>query len=103
VRTLTGWLVLPPLGIAILALAGRGTPPQLRFAIQFLGVQACISAWQQFDYLFSPGGSVGGQPIRSDTGAIADALLLPYWFWGTAISVAIVIMIWRSFKIAFRH
>jgi hypothetical protein len=58
VRSVTGWLVLPALGIAILALARRGTAPQQRFGIQLLGVQACISVWQQFSYLFSPGGSV---------------------------------------------
>lgn len=103
VRSPTGWLVLPALGIAILALAARGTPPQQRLAVQILGVEACISAWQQFDYLFSPGGSVGGEAIRSDTGAIADALILPYWFWGAAISMTIVILIWRSFAVALRR
>ena len=91
VRSLTGWLILPALGIAILALALRGTGAQQRLGIQLLGVQACISVWQQFGYLFSSGGSVGGQLQRSDTAAIADALLLPYWFWGSAISVAILV------------
>lgn len=103
VRTLTGWLVLPALGIAILALAWRGTAGQQRFAIQFLGVQACISVWQQFGYLFSSGGSVGGELRRSDTSAIADALLLPYWFWGAAISAVIVALLWWSFAVAFRR
>src|SRR3954469_8190305 len=81
VRSPTGWLVLPALGIAIAALALRGSPLWRRFVLQLLGVQAAISAWQQFDYLFSPGGMVGGEPQRSDTAAIADVLLLPYWFW----------------------
>lgn len=102
VRTLTGWLVLPALGIAILALAWRGTAGQQRFGIQFLGVQACISVWQQFGYLFSSGGSVGGELRLSDTSAIADALLLPYWFWGAAISAVIVALLWWSFAVAFR-
>ncbi|MFA6114844.1 MAG: M50 family metallopeptidase [Sphingomonas sp.] len=103
VRTLTGWLILPALGIAILALATRGTAGQQRFGIQFLGVQACISVWQQFGYLFSSGGSVGGELHRSDTSAIADALLLPYWFWGAAISAAIIVLLWWSFAVAFRR
>ena len=102
VRTLIGWLVLPALGIAILALAWRGTAAQRRFGIQLLGVQACISVWQQFGYLFSAGGSVGGELHRSDTSAIADALLLPYWFWGAAISAVIVLLLWRSLAVAFR-
>ena len=103
VRSPIGWLVLPALGIAIAALALRGSQPWRSFVIQLLGVQAAISAWRQFDYLFSPGGTVGGQPIRSDTGAIADVLFLPYWFWGALISAAIVALLWFSFRLAFRR
>lgn len=103
VRSLTGWLVLPALGIAIGLLALRGSPPLQRFVIQLLGVQAAISAWQQFDYLFSPGGNVGGRLHRSDTGAIADVLLLPHWFWGAIISAAILALLWWSFRLAFRR
>lgn len=103
VRSLTGWLVLPALGMAILLLALRGPRPWQGFVIQLIGVQACISVWKQFDYLFSPGGNVGGQLQRSDTGAIADVLLLPYWFWGAAISAAILALLWWSFRLAFRR
>jgi hypothetical protein len=103
VRSLTGWLVLPALGTAIALLALRGSEPWQRFAIQLLGVQAAISAWQQFDYLFSPGGNVGGEMHRSDTGAIADVLLLPYWFWGALISATILTLLWWSFRLAFRR
>jgi hypothetical protein len=103
VRSPTGWLVLPALGIAIVLLALRGPPPWRSFVIQLLGVQAAISAWRQFDYLFSPGGTVGGRLIRSDTGAIADVLLLPYWFWGATISAAILAFLWWSFRLAFRR
>ena len=103
VRSPTGWLVLPALGIAIVVLALRGSLPRQRFVIQLLGVQACISVWRQFDYLFSPGGTVGGRLQRSDTGAIADVLLLPYWFWGAIISAAILALLWWSFRLAFRR
>jgi hypothetical protein len=103
VRSLTGWLVLPALGVAIVVLALRGSPPWQSFVIQLLGVQACISVWKQFDYLFSPGGAVGGRLQRSDTGAIADVLLLPYWFWGATISAAILALLGWSFWLAFRR
>lgn len=103
VRSLTGWLVLPALGVALVMLAWRGSLPWQSFVIQLVGVQACISVWKQFGYLFSPGGSVGGQTQRSDTGAIADVLLLPYWFWGASISVAILALLWWSFRLAFRR
>lgn len=103
VRSLVGWLVLPAMGAAVLVLAQSGSPGKQQFVIQLLGVQACISVWRQFDYLFSPGGSVGGQLQRSDTGAIADALLLPFWFWGTLISAVILALLWWSFRAAFRR
>ncbi|WP_144097924.1 M50 family metallopeptidase [Croceicoccus sediminis] len=67
VRSVTGWLVLPAVGIAIPALAARGPVAWPHFGIQFLGVQASISVWQQFGYLFSTGGVGPGQ--LSDTAA----------------------------------
>jgi len=103
VATPIGWLVLPALGLVILGLAWRGTADQRQFGIQLLGVQACISVWEQFSYLFSAGGSIGGELHRSDTSAIADALLFPYWVWGAAISVVIVLLLWWSFALAFRR
>lgn len=103
VRSLTGWLVLPPLGLAIVALALRGSPYWQGLVIQLLGVQACISVWRQFGYLFSPGGTIGGQLHRSDTGAIADVLFLPYWVWGALISGAILALLWASFRLVFQR
>jgi hypothetical protein len=103
VRSLTGWLFLPALGAAIFVLARSGSVSLQRFVVQLLGVQACISVWKQFGYLFSPGGSVGGRLHRSDTGAIADVLFLPYWLWGAIISAVIMALLWWSFKVAFRR
>lgn len=103
VRSLTGWIFLPALGSGILMLALRGSQPWQRFGIQLLGVQACISVWRQFDYLFLAGGQIGGSLQRSDTGAIADVLFLPYWFWGALISAMTIAVLWWSFKIAFRR
>ena len=103
VRTMTGWIVLPGLGAVILWTARRASDAQRRFAIQLLGVQACISVWQQFGYLFSPGGVIDGQVQRSDTGVIADVTSLPYWAWGAIISTATAaLMIW-SLRIALRR
>jgi len=103
VRSTIGWLVLPGLGVVTLLVAARGTHGLVRFVVQLVGVQACISAWRSFDYLFSDGGTVGGTAQRSDTAAIADVLLLPYWFWGAVISVAIVSSMWWSLRRSLRH
>ncbi len=101
VRSLTGWLVLPPLGAIIAGIAWKGSGPVRQFAIQFLGVQAAISVWRQFDYLFSDAGIGPGE--LSDTAAIAQVLFLPYWIWGAIISAATVALLWWSFRLAFRR
>lgn len=102
VRSATGWIVLPILGILILTLAVRGSTAHQRLGIQILGVQAGISIWEQFSYLFSASGVIDGQPMRSDTSAIADALFLPYWFWGLALSAFIIAVLWWSLRRALR-
>ena len=103
VRSLTGWLVLPPLGLVILYIARNANADQQRFAIQLLGVQAMISVWAQSGYLFTDGSTIDGMPQVSDTGAIADALLLPYWFWGIVLSIANIALLWWSLRFAFRR
>ena len=94
VRSVVGWVVLPLFGIAALAIALRGKAQWQRIAVEFLGVQGAVSVYQDMGYLFSPS--------PSDTGRISEALLLPYWFWGGAITLVIMLMIWKSLRIAAR-
>ena len=102
VRSVVGWLVLPVVAAACLLLVVRGRSATQRFAVQFLGVQGCISIYRDFGYLFSAGGVLGGVPQLSDTAQIAQALILPYWFWGGVITALIAAMIWWSLKRAHR-
>ena len=102
VRSLVGWIVLPLLGLSVLAIAWRGSVAVRGFAIQALGVQASISTYQHNGYLFTEGGVIEGRPQRSDTAAIADSLLLPYWFWGGAISLTILVLLGSSLWLALR-
>lgn len=103
VRSVTGWLVLPIAGIAILAIARNANADQQRFAIQLLGVQAVISVWAQSGYLFTQGGMLGGMPQISDTGAISAALGLSYWFWAIVLSAINIAILWWSLRYAFRR
>lgn len=98
VRTLFGWLILPMVGFALLGMAWRGPDWLQPLVIQFLGVQACISTYHQLDYLFMPSAQIGNERLASDTGQIAEALLLPYWVWGGLIAgfsfVLLVLSLW---------
>ena len=98
VRSTTGWVVLPSIGAVLLIVALKGSSAHKRLAVQFLGVQGCVSIYRDFGYLFSEGGNLGGQQQLSDTGYIERALLLPYWFWGVVITALIAIMVYCALR-----
>ncbi|MCK6478879.1 MAG: M50 family metallopeptidase [Planctomycetes bacterium] len=68
---------------AVLAAAASWLPPTAAaFLVQLLGLTLCLSIFLDLSYMFSPGAVVDGQARPSDSQQMADALLLPYWFWG---------------------
>lgn len=95
VRTRIGFLVISLLGLIILGIGLEASPEILIFTTQFLGVQACISTLRDFDYVFR---YCGGY---SDTARIAEVLLLPHWFWGILITIASLILLIQSLRIAY--
>lgn len=99
VRSSFGFVAIPLLGLIILGIALR-TPRWVQgFAVQFLGVQACVSTYHQLDYLFSY--SAGPLGI-SDTAQMQRYLLLPYWFWGGLMAIASLIILVQSLRVAYR-
>ncbi len=102
VRSAFGFMVVGLLGAVILLIAYRGARWFQGFMIQFLGVQACVSVWQQVDYLFTHSAEVGGQRMLSDTSHIAQNLFLPYWFWGGLIAILTVLLLLASLGLAAR-
>ncbi len=100
VRSLFGIIAIPILGIAILTVGLTATRWVQGFAIQFLGVQACISTYHQLDYLFSNNAGYLG---LSDTAQIQQQLFLPYWFWGGLMAIASLIILVQSLRIAYRQ
>ncbi len=102
VRSGFGLLVIPLFGVAVLLIALKSPPSVQGFAIQFLGVQACISTYHQVNYLFSAGAVIGGQQLLSDTSQIQQQLWLPYWFWGGAIAIfsglLLVASLWTAYQ-----
>lgn len=99
VRSLFGLIAIPLLGLIILAIALKAPRWLQGFAIQFLGVQACISTYHQLDYLFSySAGPLG----LSDTAQIQQRLFLPYWFWGGLMAIASLVILVQSLRVAYR-
>jgi hypothetical protein len=102
IRTWFGALVIGLLCLILLYIAFNTNDKIRVFTMQFLGVQACVSVYLSVGYLFSQGANVGGNQHLSDTAVMADNLWLPYWFWGGLIIIISLLMIYKSFKFAYK-
>ena len=95
VRTGIGILVISLLGLIILGIGLEASPQVKVFVIQFLGVQACISTFRDFNYVFSYWNG------NSDTAQIAKILILPHWFWGILITISSIFLLIQSLRMAY--
>ena len=101
VRSLFGIVAILLLGLIILGIGIKGNRWFQGFSIQFLGVQACVSTYNQLDYLFSP---TAGPLGISDTAQIQRELIIfPYWFWGGLIAIASLVILVQSLRIAYKQ
>jgi len=85
VRNPFGLLALLPMGV-LLVFAGWKLSDELSGLLYaILAATCCLNAVTSIQALFSSNLQVGGQPVSgSDAHTVADALLLPYWFWAIA-------------------
>lgn len=82
VRTLFGFVFVGLLAAALIVVGLYGRPWLAQSTLVFLAVQLALSVFSRADYLFTATARTAGGPMPSDTTHIAEALLLPYWFWG---------------------
>jgi Peptidase M50B-like len=80
------------LGAALLALSGKLSRPKLESLMVFIGVQLGLSVFTRADYLFS---KEAGPNLPSDVANMADALFLPFWFWGAVCGLfSLIVLYW---------
>jgi hypothetical protein len=75
----------------LLAVLRYGNAFMAKFTLVFLAVNLSASVFTRGDYLFTPTARTAKGVMPSDVANMAQALWLPYWFWGLlcgAISVA---------------
>ena len=58
-----------------------------QFVTAFLAMQLTLSVFSRSDYLFTSRADTAGGTAPSDVAQIADALFLPFWFWGALIAL----------------
>ncbi len=94
VRNLFG-LIFVSVVLAGCFLAARKASGEIaQLVLIFLAVQLALSVFSRGDYLFTPVAETAAGNLPSDVGQIAQALFLPYWFWGLvcgALSVAVLL------------
>jgi hypothetical protein len=93
-----GVALIGSLAFVLLAIRIKGDARWQCLALQFIGVQACISAFLQVGYLFTERVPMSGQLVYSDTGQIAAALFLAYWTWAFALTVVTLWLVAASLR-----
>ncbi len=76
-----------------MTLAARASGDAAQVLAAFVGVQLALSVYSRGDYLFTDVARTGAGTLPSDVAHMADALFLPYWFWGAvcgAFSLAVL-------------
>ena len=84
VRNGFGLFFIGLLAAACIAIALWARAEISQLAIIFLGVQLALSVFSRGDYLFMQWAETAAGRMPSDTQQMANALALPYWFWGGA-------------------
>lgn len=102
VRTLFGFLMILAFGALFIYISLYGKDKLQKITMQFLGIQAFLSLYLSIDYLFSTGGTAGGNSFSSDTQVISQSLLLPNWFWASIILLFSLYMIIFSIRSVYK-
>jgi hypothetical protein len=77
-----GFALVGILSVVCLALALKASAQVAQLALIFLAVQLSLSVFSRADYLFTDTAHTAAGAHPSDVAHMAEALLLPYWFWG---------------------
>jgi len=88
---------------AVFALCARWLPGlAAAFLLQFIAALLCLAWYRDLDYMFSAHAFVGGTSTPSDSALIAEALVLPYWFWGGFVAVVSLALLAIGLRVATR-
>lgn len=103
VRNVFGWIFVASFALALGLIAWKAGARASQVTLVFLGTQLGLSVYSRGDYLFSATANTLEGTVPSDVASMADALLLPYWFWGVvcgALSVMALVFgaktIWKQ-------
>lgn len=82
VRNLFGVFFVSIIAVLCYFFSLGGGKKYSKIALSFLALQLSLSVFSRSDYLFTDKAITSAGVMPSDVAQMADALLLPYWFWG---------------------
>ena len=82
--------------------ANWGKPWLSHVLLLFIACQLALSVFSRGDYLFSKHAVTSDGLMPSDVQKMADALLLPYWFWGGLCGLISVFVLFAGLKASVR-
>lgn len=103
IRSIYGVVVISIFAALIIYTSLQKNKVIKEIVVLFLGLQACVSVYLSLDYLFISQTTIGNNVMKSDTGAIADALFLPHYFWGISIFIFSIFVLMDSFIRLFKN
>jgi hypothetical protein len=93
VRNMFAWVFVGVLAAIFLWLAQQSRAWLAQAFLVFLGIELSLSVFSRSDYLFTETAVTSQGIMPSDVAVIAQALILPYWFWGAACGVFSIIVL----------
>ncbi len=97
VRTLFGVVFVLIVSAAFILIAVYARPWLAQLVTVFIGVQLALSVFSRGDYLFTAVARTSAGEMPSDVAQIAEALWLPYWFWGACCGLVSVTILVAAF------
>lgn len=98
IRSWFGAIFIAIFSLILLFISIKAREVWLKRISTFIGIQAIISVYQSLGYLYSTSSDYISFSGKTDTEVIQSILLLPYWFWATAILVINALIFYYSIR-----
>ncbi len=102
VRNVFGFAFIALLAVIHGAVALKASPRVAQVLLLFLGTQLALSVFSRGDYLFTAVAVTGAGTLPSDVAQMAQALWLPYWFWGGVCGVLSLAVLALGLRVAWK-
>ncbi len=98
IRNLFGWFFVAVIAFTCLWGGTRASRDVAQLMVLFVGVQLALSVFSRADYLFTNVAATGAGTTPSDVAQMAEALFLPYWFWGLFCGGLSIVILWFGLR-----